>query len=117
MASLHRHGPVLSKWPPAYLDRLVRSASSSLVPRRHRLRHSRPRTRPRLPAFSPPPHPHHLLLHCHPLANRSDRHRQLHLSQLSRPRPRHLSARRPFPRPLHPAILESATIPPSFSSA
>src|SRR6266481_3877624 len=108
MAPFHRYGRVLPKRPAAHLDRLVRRASAALVPLRQCLQHSRSRACPRLDAFLPSPRPYHLLLHRRALANRHNPHRQLHLLELPRPRPRHFSPGRPFPRPFHPAILESA---------
>src|SRR5260370_8001867 len=111
MAQFHRYGRVLPKRSAAVLDWLVRRASAALVSRRQRFWHSRSRACPRLDAFLSAPRSHHLLFHRHALANRHHPHRQLHLLKLPRPRPRHFSLGRPFPRPFHPAILESPANP------
>src|ERR1051325_6146573 len=94
VASPDRHGRLLSKRSSAYMDWLVRTATSPLVPCSHGLHDSCRRARPCMDALSSSPLPHHLLSNRHALSDRNHPHRELHISQLPRPSAGLFAARR-----------------------
>ena len=106
MASPHRPRRLLPERPAAQLDRLVRRPSSPLVSRRNCGRHAVNRIRRRADALLSPPHPNHLFLYRHALADRHHPHRQLHVSQLPGACIGFSSARRQAPPPLRSRTIQ-----------
>src|SRR5579862_4677184 len=82
MASLHRHGRVLSERSTSHLDRLVRSASAALVSCSHGFRDFISGTWPYLDRVPAAPLANRTFLRCFRLAGSRHPDRKLHLPQL-----------------------------------
>src|SRR6202035_2419270 len=100
MAPSDRDGRVLPEWSPAYLDRLVHPALATLVPLDDGPGHAGDGTGHRLDDPASPPLAHPLFFHRDSMGNRSDLHRQLHLSELPGSDPRISLVRRSLLQPL-----------------
>ena len=103
MATPDRDGRVLPERSAAHLDRLVRPAPAALVSVGTAGEPSSLNWH-RFYPFSPARRAPHLLLHRHPVGDRHNPHRKLHLPELSRLVARHSPAR----RRLSPQIRASA---------
>src|ERR1700721_2718500 len=83
MARFHGHGPVLSKWPAAHLDRVVLAPIAARISRGHGSSDARAGTDRYFCYFSAAALAHPAVLPDHRVADRHHSHRQLRFPELS----------------------------------